>query len=110
MSNIILGQLGIRYIPLRGKYPLSQLLNASELTVFTREFTHVTFSGQPVEETMSQFSSDSTFDALTVNYICDNTDQKQLSFTMTGALVVRSSIQAQVGDVVRTKTAINRNY
>jgi len=36
--------------------------------------------------------------------------EKQLSFTMTGALVVRSSIQAQVGDVVRTKTAINRNY
>lgn len=95
-----------------GKYPLQvQLMNASELTVFTREeFTHVTFSGEKIEDTMTQFSGDGTFDALTVNYICDNDDQKQLSFTMTGALVVRSSIQAQVGDVVRTKVAVNRNY
>jgi len=94
------------------KYPKQvQLLNASELAVFTREeFHHVTFSGQPVGEAMSQFSADKTFDALTVNYLCDSSNSEQLSFDISGSVIVRTSIQAQVGDVVRTKVAVNRNY
>jgi hypothetical protein len=96
-----------------GKYPKQvQLMNASEMLNLTSSVhRHITFSGERAEDAFStEFGSDMVIEAFEVDLLCDSLENSHLSLTMSGGLVVNTSLEARVGDIVRTKIGVNRNY
>jgi hypothetical protein len=89
-----------------------QLLNAGEMLVLTRDdFKHVQFSGQQATEAFaSEHGNDYVVDAVRLNLLCDSNTGQCLQIGMSGGVIVNSRLQAQVGEMVRSKIGINRNY
>jgi len=95
------------------KYPKQvQLMNASEMLNLTSNIhRHITFSGEKAEDAFSvEFGSDMSIEAFEVDLLCDSSENSNLALTMSGGLVVNTSIEARVGDIVKTKIGVNRNY
>ena len=89
-----------------------QLLSAGEMLVFTRDkFKHVQFSGEKVEDAFgADFDNDFTIEAIRLNLLCDSDTGQCLQIGMSGGVVVNSSLNATVGELVKSKIGMNRNY
>ena len=89
-----------------------QLLNAGEMIVITKDdYKHVQFSGQKAGDAFaSEYGNDLVVEAVRLNLLCDSDTGKCLQIGMSGGVVVNSRLQANIGDMVRNKIGINRNY
>jgi hypothetical protein len=89
-----------------------QLLSAGEMIVLDKDdFRHIAFSGEKATDAFqSIYGDDFNIDMIRLQLKCDEDATKKLEIGMSGGVIVNSRLQTQVGEMIRTKIGINRNY
>jgi hypothetical protein len=111
------------------KFPRQvQLLNAGEMLVLERDnFKHITFSGEKAETGLTEYAEadggdgDFNIDVVQVNLLCEDNIEwpadiadiasyPHLEISISGGIIVNSRLDVTVGEALKSKIGINKNY